>query len=131
MGEWSCLADLEPFGFSPPQEEVFVPIPLAAVDEESRALIQRFAPRGAEQLIERYLDKDFQRSLGFRDKKLFSLALRQFIVPTRRQIAEQIADELNDWLWRIKDTAYYSDETGLAHWLEQEEHVPEGTTFVI
>lgn len=125
LGEWSCLADLEPFGLGPPQEEVFVPVPISRVDEESRALIRRFAPKGPKQLLRRYLDKDFQRSLGFHEKKLFRLALRQFIVPTQRHIAERVADELNDWLWRIKNPADYSDETGLAHWLDQEP-TPEG-----
>jgi len=130
LGEWSRLADIDPFGFSPPREEVFVPLPLSTLDDDSRTLIERFAPQGPEQLLERHLDKDFQRSLGFREKKLFNVALRQFIVPTRLDIAEQVADRLNEWLWLINDTAYYSDETGLAHWLDQEQP-DEHTTFVI
>lgn len=131
LGQWSSLANLEPFGFSAQQDEIFVPAALAMVADDSLALIQRFAPQGPEQLIERYLDRDFQRQLDFREKKLFSLALRQFVVPTRRDVAERIADQVNDWLWRIRDASHYSTETGLAHWLERDREAPVNTTFVI
>jgi CRISPR-associated helicase Cas3/CRISPR-associated endonuclease Cas3-HD len=131
LGAWSCLAGLEPFGFSGPQEDVFVPAGPEWIDPGSRVLLGRFAPEGPEQLLQRYLDGEFLHDLEFRERQLFHSTLRQFLVPTRRLIAERVAQPRNDWLWEIQDTESYSPETGLAHWLDQQEPAPERTTFVI
>ncbi len=120
LGEWSCLAGLEPFGFSSPREEIFVPVPLRELDEHGRALVKRFAD-DAEQLLCRYDDPTFRKSLPFRERKLFQIAMQLFIVPTRIDIAERIASQVNDWLWKIDTVNHYSSETGLAHWLVDDE----------
>ncbi|MCA9128992.1 MAG: CRISPR-associated endonuclease Cas3'' [Planctomycetales bacterium] len=119
-GEWSCLAGLEPFGFSPPREEIFVPIPMSNLKKNERALVGRFATN-AEDLLSRYLDSPYRKSLSFRERKLIQIAVQLFIVPTRVDIAERIATQVNDWLWKIKSIDHYSSETGLAHWLVEEE----------
>lgn len=117
LGTWSCLAELEPFGISPPRDEVFVPVSSNAPDAQSQNLIQRFGATDPRQLLDKYLDPEFMKSLSFRDRKLLHIALQLYKVPTRREIAERIAEPVNEWLWQIEDTDSYSNETGLAHWL--------------
>ncbi|MFC1758901.1 CRISPR-associated helicase Cas3' [Planctomycetota bacterium] len=120
LGQWSCLAGVEPFGFSPPREEIFVPVPLSQLDDRGRNLVQRFTPDAGE-LMDRYQDGAYRHTFSFRERKLFQIAIQQFIVPTRADIAEKIATKLNDWLWKIDRLEDYSTETGLAHWLVGEE----------
>ena len=59
-----------------------------------------------------------------------NIAVRQFIVPTRRAVADKIAEPLNDWLWLISDVEDYSDEMGLAHWLIDDQP-SESTHFIL
>lgn len=123
LGAWSSLAGLEPFGFSPPREEIFVPLDTKEIDpQKSQEFIRRFAPEGAQQLLERKLDQVFQSSLSLQDRKLFQIALQLFIVPASREIAERIAAPVNDWLWTLKSLDHYSNVTGLAHWLTEQPH---------
>lgn len=129
-GDWSGLAEIEPFGFSCPSEEIFVPSLKLPMEEHTRKLVEHFAPRGPQDLLERYLDPAERKRWDFRERKLMNLALRQFIVPVRRDVADRIAQPLNDWLWLISDVAHYSTATGLAHWLKDEQ-VTESTTILI
>jgi len=130
LGDWSRLADIEPFGFSYPGEEIFVPTMDIPMEEHVRKLVDHFAPQGPHDLLERYLDPAERKTWDFRERKLMNLALRQFIVPARRNVAERIAEPVNDWLWLISDVAHYSAKTGLAHWLEDEQ-INESTTLLI
>ena len=130
LGKWSELANVEPFGASIPAEEIFVPSLDIPLDEPARRLVDHFAPGGPLELLEQYLDPDLRRNRDFRERKLLNMALRQFLVPARRSVAEQIARPLNDWLWLLADVRHYRSDTGLAHWLEEPDEI-EGTTLLI
>ena len=123
LGTWSCLGGLEPFGFSPPREEIFVPVDVGQIDRQSQHFVRRFAPEGANQLLVRKQDKEFQNTLSLRDRKLFQIALQLFIVPARREVAERVATPINDWLWNLENLNHYSNVTGLAHWLTEQQLV--------
>ncbi len=124
LGEWSRLAGVEPFGFGPPREEVFVPIDLAELDESSQRLVQAFAPDGALQLLKLYCDSRYRAKLSFIELKRLQIATQLFVVPCQYEIATQIATKVNEWLWVINRTEFYSSETGLAHWLLRDVESP-------
>jgi hypothetical protein len=119
LGEWSAVADLRPFDDDAPEVEVFVPGADGYLAPEMRPLLARFAPGGSEDLLWRYRDRAFRRSLQFLDRKRFSALMRQFMVGVPPKLAPEIADQdsNHDWLWVLKNPGNYSDETGLAHLL--------------
>lgn len=119
-GVWSALAGLEPFGGDALREEVFVPTANMALTPAMQRLLTEFAPQGPEQLLSRYRDPSFRRRLTFLDRKRFLALLRQYIVPVPRKVAEQVADPVTDWLWRLSNLDDYSPATGLAHLLGSE-----------
>lgn len=128
LGEWSCLAGIEPFGFSPPREEIFVPVPMSELDPQGQALVKRFA-NDANQLLGRYEDPTYRKTLSFRERKLFQIAIQLFVVPSRLSIAEEVATKVNEWLWKIRRIEDYSSETGLAHWLNKLENDHDEPSF--
>lgn len=128
-GAWSALAGLEPFdGDDSWRVEVFVPHPDGDhfLPLRMARLLHRFAPDGPGQLLQRYCDVTFRRSLDFRDRKRFSALLHQFTVAVPKRLAGQIARQLaeHDWLWELDDPNLYSAETGLAHLLAPEDDGP-------
>lgn len=124
LGEWSCLAGLEPFGFSHPREEIFIPVPLSELDPHGSDLVRRFA-RNADELLLMYDDFKFVKSLSFREQKLFQISLQLFVVPAPLAIANRIGTKINDWLWKLNQLEDYSTDTGLAHWLFDENETVE------
>jgi CRISPR-associated helicase Cas3 len=120
-GRWSALAGLEPFGGEAPREEVFVALQDWALTPGMQSLMQRFAPSGPAQLIEQYLNPRFRNALAFHDRKRFLALLKQFIVPVPQKAAKRIADQVSSWLWKLQSPEEYSNVTGLAHVLEQNE----------
>ena len=132
-GEWSALAGLARFdGDDAWRVEVFVPhhdgdrfLPLRMA-----RLLHRFAPAGPGQLLERYRDPAFRRSLRNRqDRKRLAALVRQFTVALPRKVAERVADRIDemDWLRVLNDPTAYSAETGLAHLLGEAEDEPSCT----
>ncbi|HSR50601.1 MAG TPA: CRISPR-associated endonuclease Cas3'' [Acidobacteriota bacterium] len=116
-GEWSALAGLEPFGPDYPKTSVFVPLERESMSPQVQALLGKWAPRGCGQLLDLAADQKFRSTLSFRERKQFSLLIRQFCVPVPESVARRVAEPFNDWLWQISDPADYSRETGLAHCL--------------
>jgi len=127
-GNWSELSSVEPFGFSPPREELFIPVPLKKLDRDGRHLVERFAP-SANDFLYRFLNGDY-RGGDFWEQKLVGIALRQFIVPTPRHLAERIGASVSDWLWKC-DPEHYSEETGLAHLLVEESATAAMTSIIL
>ena len=89
-------------------------------------LLHRFAPDGPQQLLQRYEDPSFKRSLkDFRERKRIAALVRQFTVAVPRKVAERIATRTAmEWLWVLNDPALYSPETGLAHHMCADEGDP-------
>ena len=124
-GQWSRLAAIEPFGMGVPRQEVFVPLPLTALDHERQQLIARFAPRGTRQLLDRFLDPVYRQTLNFRQRKQLQIAVQMCVVPSPPTLAARLATQVSPWLWCLSDLAAYQPDTGLAHWLldeTQEDH---------
>ncbi len=129
-GTWSKLAGLTPFdGDDDWRVEVFVP----HLDGDRylpprmARLLHRFAPAGPRQLLQRYGDSAFRRSLkDFRDRKRLAALVRQFTVAVPKKVAGRVATQNMemDWLWVLNDPASYSAKTGLAHLLCEEEDDP-------
>jgi len=128
-GRWSALAGLQPFAGDAPRDEVFVvPRSSRALASPMSHLLQKFAPEGPEQLLEKWIDSSFRRELSFSDRKRFRALLQQFCVPVPRKVAAQFADPVTDWLWRLSDFDDYCEHTGLAHLLEGE---PDHTVLIV
>lgn len=120
-GSWSALAGLEPFGSDASREDVFVPVDYDWVlSPKMKPLIAKFAPKGPTQLLKRYCNASFRRGLTFHDRKRLQALIRQYTVPVPRKVAQQIADQVTDWLWQISNLDEYSPATGLAHLLGSE-----------
>lgn len=121
-GEWSALSGLAPFdGDDAWRLEVFVPHPDGDrfLPPRMARLLNRFAPEGPQQLLERYQDPDFQRSLkDRRDHKRLAALVRQFTVALPKKVADRVAEQTTmDWLWVLRDPSCYSAEMGLAQLL--------------
>lgn len=119
-GEWSALAGLVPFdGDDSWRMDVFVPHPDndRYLTPRMARLLHRFAPKGSRQLLERYEDPAFRRSLkDRREKKRLSALVKQFTVALPKKAAERVARPTRlDWLWVLDEPTSYSSETGLAH----------------
>ena len=56
----------------------------------------------------------------FLQRKRFMALFRQYTVTAPLKTAMQVAEQVNPWLWRILNLEDYSNETGLAHLLENE-----------
>jgi CRISPR-associated endonuclease/helicase Cas3 len=123
-GKWSVLGGREPFGGSYPQVEVFVPGSERDLRENYRAKLTAFRAKTAAELLERSRDSTFRRGLSFVERKQLAALLRQFVVSVPKRLAERVADAPTteqEWLWVLKDSDLYSDQTGLAHHLTEEE----------
>ncbi len=119
-GEWTALAGLTPFdGDDAWRIDVFVPHSDSNryLSPRMAQLLHRFAPAGARQLLDRFQDRDFRRSLrDRRDLKRLAALVRQFTVSVPKKVAKAVSTETAmDWLRVLDDPASYSDETGLAH----------------
>ncbi len=121
-GCWSALAGMEPFGGDAARDEVFVPINCEwKLNAPTQSLLDRFAPDGPEQLLSNCRDPVFLAQLSFHDRKRLRSLLHQFTVSLPRRLAQQVAEPVTEWLWRLTQQADYSLETGLAHLWESDE----------
>jgi hypothetical protein len=125
-GAWSKLAGLTPFdGDDSWRVEVFVPHQDGDryLSLRMAQLLYRYAPAGPRQLLERYEDRAFRRSLkDFRERKRLAALVRQFTVAVPKKVADRAATQTaNEWLWVLNDPTSYSDQTGLAHLLSEGE----------
>jgi CRISPR-associated endonuclease/helicase Cas3 len=126
-GEWSALAGLRPFEDRVPEMEVFIPDAEHYLAEGMQPLMDRLAPGGSRELLKRYTDPSFRRSLKtFRERKQLSALIHQFTVSVPKKMVHGIASPCpnHDWLWELSDPNVYSDETGLAHLLGPEGDEP-------
>lgn len=104
-----------------PREEVFVPVEQTTISPAMKRLHDHFGIDGPELLLTRCLDPRFRRRLDFLERKRFNALLRAYLVPVGKAVAEKVAEQVNDWLWRLTDVNEYSMATGLAHQLEKED----------
>jgi CRISPR-associated helicase Cas3/CRISPR-associated endonuclease Cas3-HD len=120
-GAWSKLAGLEPFdGDDGWREDVYVPHTDGDryLPYRMARLLYRWAPGGPAELLARYQDRTFRRSLTFRQKKQLSALLHQFTVTVPQTVATEIAAPTGlEWLRELANAADYSEATGLAHLL--------------
>ena len=119
-GRWSELAGLEPFDSGRQREEIFVPWKNMELSPAMQQLLEQFAPKGPEQLLNYYLNRDFSKNLDFLQRKRFMALFRQYTVTAPRKTAMQVAEQINPWFWRLLNLEDYSVETGMAHLLENE-----------
>lgn len=115
-GSWSSLGKVDPFGPDYPHVDVFVPYGESLLREHTKRIMAQFAPRGCEQLYEKYLDRRFMASLSFQERKRFMAVLQHFLVSLDLKTASRVADlppEVS--IAHIIDPELYREETGLAH----------------
>src|SRR5262249_19820189 len=88
-------------------------------------LLQRFAPAGPAQLLARFQDPAYRRTLSRRDRKRLSALVRQFTVALPKQVAAAAAAPTAlDWRRVLSESGCYSQETGLAHLLGEAAEEP-------
>ncbi len=115
LGRWSELAGIEPFGSVPGGVEVFVPWPEAMKEAAVADAMKRLSISSPRELLDRFLDLAFKRSLSHADRRRLSGLLHRFTVPMQLAQASKIAKDVNGWLWEITHPDLYSEEMGLAH----------------
>ncbi len=124
MGQWSELAKKEPFQEDLPGLDVFVPGAERFLPKRYQPRLRAFGVETAEQLLERYLDRDARRGLRFEERRLQSALLRQFLVDVPKTRATEIAHPLDDTEWPLvlDNPRIYRKSTGLAHLLAGDNH---------
>lgn len=136
-GNWTELAQLTPFEEDGQRVSVFVPwgesflhTDEALLSEEEKAvqkgiqrLMEQFAIQSVEAIYERYLDRAWMTQLTFVERKQFMGLMQQFIVPIHYKTAAGVVANLRDdpTIKRITSLEEYSDESGLAHHIGNEE----------
>jgi CRISPR-associated endonuclease/helicase Cas3 len=132
-GKWSVLSGKEPFGADCPRVAVFVPGAERWLSREQGTLLGDFRTTTAEEVLGRYLDRDFRHRLSLPDRKRLTALLRLFTVAVPRRRAEEgLSGPIPgcDWLWRLSDPNAYSDETGLAHHLTLADEAEGGLAII-
>jgi hypothetical protein len=131
-GRWSALAGKEPFGADCPRVDVFVPGAERWLAAEHQAALGEFGAGTAQELLARYLDRDFRRSLSLPGRKRLAALLRQFTVAVPWRTADVIGSPVAgcDWLRRLDDPGAYSEATGLAHHLTAADECEGGLVIV-
>jgi CRISPR-associated endonuclease/helicase Cas3 len=115
-GQWSRLAENEPFEEDLPGLDVFVPGAERYLSRRDRSLLDRFEVNTARKLLDRYLDRAARRTLSWRERRLQSTVLRLFLVDVPKTLASQIARPVpgSDWPLLLEETNRYCRHTGLA-----------------
>jgi CRISPR-associated helicase Cas3 len=116
QGQWTKLAENEPFEEDLPGLDVFVPGAERYLSHRDRSLLDRFGVKTARQLLDRYLDRAARRTLSRRDRRLQSTLLRLFLVDVPRNLATQIARPVDgsEWPLVLEKPNRYRTSTGLA-----------------
>lgn len=85
--------------------------------------MEQFAIQSVEAIYERYLDSAWMTQLTFVERKQFMGLMQQFIVPIHYKTAAGVVANLRDdpTIKRITSLEEYSDESGLAHHIGNEE----------
>lgn len=136
-GNWTEVARLTPFEEDRQRVSVFVPwgesfvhVDEALLSDEEKAfqngirrLMEQFAIQSVEAIYERYLDRAWMPRLTFVERKQFIGLMQQFIVPVHYKTAAGVVANLRDdqAIKRITSLEEYSDESGLAHHIGNEE----------
>ena len=133
LGKWSVLAGLDPFSKWYPTLSVFVPWPdteaLSMLYEWYQkylpgkgstvgrvlGLMKRFGIESVEGVYEKYVDREFKKSLGFVQRKQFMALLQQFLVSIGEKMKSFAYQTHDNAIWCLIDKDMYSTETGLAH----------------
>lgn len=139
IGQWSVFAGIEPFSKWYPTISVFVPWPdtntLTAILDWYRdclpekgstvqrvlRLMARFGIRSVEEIYEKYVDREFRKSLDFVQTKQFMALLQQFLVSVGEKMTGFAYPTLEYPILCLRDANLYSIETGLAHLVGQED----------
>ncbi len=122
-GQWSKLAGNEPFQEDRPGLDVFIPGSERYLPSRYRRLLAKFGVDTARQLLDRYLDAGARRQLQFRERRLQSALLRQFLVDVPSKHAVQIAHPVEGFAWPlvIDNPRHYRASTGLAGELAEDD----------
>ena len=128
-GQWSRLAENEPFQDDRPGLDVFIPRAERFLPRRYQRLLDKFGVTTAQQLLDCYLDRVARRVLSRVDRQLQSALLRQFLVDVPKSLAMKIAHPINgrDWPLIIDNPRAYRRITGLAH-LGVDDPCDEGTS---
>ncbi|MBC7187808.1 MAG: hypothetical protein H5U38_12315, partial [Calditrichaeota bacterium] len=113
-GLWSELAGLEPFAHDYSRVEVFVPCGTEMVPRYAERMLADYAPEGPTQLLDLLSRSHRHGEHSFEDRKRILALVHCFTVPVPRQVAQQIADPVNEWLWLLRKPEDYCPEMGLA-----------------
>jgi len=118
-GQWTELAGQEPFQEDLSGLDVFIPGAERFLPQRYQPLLRAFGVETAEQLLERYLDRDVRRGLSFQGRRRQSALLRQFLVDVPKKIAGDIAHPADgtrtEWPLVLSKPKLYRRSTGLAH----------------
>ena len=123
-GQWSELAQNEPFQEDLPGLDVFIPGAERFLPPRYRPLLSKFGVQTAEQFLERYRDRGARRGLSFKERRLQSALLRQFLVDVPKTHASTIAHPIDgsEWPLVLDNPKLYHPSTGLAHLLAEDDH---------
>ncbi len=122
-GQWSKLAGNEPFQEDRPGLDVFIPGSERYLPSRYQHLLAKFGVDTARQLLDRYLDAGARRQLQFRERRLQSALLRQFLVDVPSKHAVRIAHPVEGFAWPlvIDNPTHYRASTGLAGELAEDD----------
>ncbi|OUM86954.1 MAG: CRISPR-associated helicase Cas3' [Bacillus thermozeamaize] len=121
-GDWTALGLFEPFENDALRLPLFVPwnVPEEAkayVPEHYRYLMQYFNMANADEIYERYTDRDWLRKLSFEDRKNFMILFHYHVVNLPGKMAIKLADSeayLQHRIPCLHGARGYRDETGMA-----------------
>ncbi|UNC93172.1 CRISPR-associated helicase Cas3' [Candidatus Contubernalis alkaliaceticus] len=116
LGNWSHIARTPPFEEQNNNIEVFVPWGEEYLTGTKEQLLQKFAPNGAEELYDKYLDKGFIHTLDFLERKKFMSLLNAFTLSLYKEDAYIIVDvTAGKQITKLKDISLYHEDSGLSY----------------
>ncbi len=114
-GSWEEIAGIMPFDEGFKTISIFVPWGENYLSNKDRNIIKRFAS-SADELYQKYLDREFLSRQTFLEKKKFMAILSAFVVTLDEKYARLIADvHFGKEITKIKEKSLYCSQTGLAY----------------
>ncbi|MCL5292694.1 MAG: hypothetical protein M1548_09285 [Actinobacteria bacterium] len=86
-----------------------------------RRLQEKYSPEGPEQLLQHYIVPRSYQKLDFVERKQLAALISQYMVPLPDRVAREMGVQVTEKIWRLMDSSVYSEHTGLAHLVGEEE----------
>lgn len=114
-GQWSGLANIDPFGDDIPSCGIFVPREERDVPEHVIRAMAECHVSHPQELWDLYVSRGFLRSLGFTARKRFMALMYQFMVQVPLRVAAEIGEPIaGRALLRLRYPSMYRENTGLS-----------------